>query len=190
MKKEIIIGITCFTLGILISSSVYAGILLSSDKITYKDTNVKDTLDNMFNEIVDGKGKIAQAITNKGINTSINDTFNIMADNINSIVTDVNPIYESKGHTRDSGGSSTVTMTATKDGYAFVFCSYAVTYENVGSLYATKNGEALTANFSSGGVGMHAFYMTPVVAGDVIVGVSTKVSGASQYAGGVTIVMI
>ena len=187
--KNIIIGIIIG--GIIFGTiGVVASTTISSENVTYQDKTVNSSLNELYNEVVTGKELVASSITNKGITTTSSDSYATMAANINKITTSLNPVYASKGHTRDSGGSSMVSMTAKKDGYAFVFCSYAVTYENVGSLSATKNGKALSATFSSGGVGMHAFYVTPVVAGDVIVGTSIKVSGASQYAGGVTIVMI
>lgn len=84
MKKKIVFS---FILGILISSVAYAAVSLSSDKVGYKNTTVKDSLDNLFTESVDGKTKIAEAITNKGIETLSTDSYDTIVSNINNIST-------------------------------------------------------------------------------------------------------
>ena len=54
---------------------------------------LKGAINEVFQDVDNGKTLIASAITDKGITTSNNDTFQTMADNIsriNSIITDVN----------------------------------------------------------------------------------------------------
>jgi outer membrane murein-binding lipoprotein Lpp len=85
MKENIKI-ILAFILGILISGAcVYAGAILSSDKVSYNKTTVKASLDNLFSDVENGKKQIAQAITNKGVNTLSTDSWDTIASNINNI---------------------------------------------------------------------------------------------------------
>lgn len=54
---------------------------------------LKGAINEVFQDVDNGKTLIASAITDKGITTSNNDTFQVMADNIskiNSVITDVN----------------------------------------------------------------------------------------------------
>lgn len=48
---------------------------------------IKGELDKVFQSVSDGKSKIAAAITDKGINTAADATFNTMANNISKIET-------------------------------------------------------------------------------------------------------
>ena len=48
-------------------------------------TNVQQAIDQLFTSVSNGKGLIASAITDKGVSTSANDTFQQMATNIGSI---------------------------------------------------------------------------------------------------------
>lgn len=88
-----------------LSNSISAG--LSAQK-EYTDTKIKDVTDDvnsnfsdvntaitklnenqtkLFQSVSDGKQKVAEAITDKGVETSANDTFDIMATNIRNIKT-------------------------------------------------------------------------------------------------------
>ena len=49
---------------------------------------IKGELDKVFQSVSDGKSKIASAITDKGVKTDKDATFDIMADNIKKIETD------------------------------------------------------------------------------------------------------
>ena len=49
-------------------------------------TNVQDALDEVFQSVSNGKGLIADAITDKGVSTSASDSFQTMADNIDSLM--------------------------------------------------------------------------------------------------------
>ena len=63
-----------------------------ADKITIKDesnhftsTNVEGALSELFQDVSNGKTLVANAITDKGVNTLATDTFQTMATNINSM---------------------------------------------------------------------------------------------------------
>jgi hypothetical protein len=86
MKKGIIVGVI---IGILLSGvAVYAtGGKLTADSVSYNKTTVKASLDNLFNDVENGKAKIAEAITNKGVETSSTASYDKMVSNINSIST-------------------------------------------------------------------------------------------------------
>ena len=86
MKKIIlgfILGGIVFTLG-----GVVATTAISSTNVTYQNKTVNNALDELYNEAITGKELVAAAITNKGVATTSNDTYETMATNINSIDTD------------------------------------------------------------------------------------------------------
>lgn len=93
LKKGIIIGIV---IGIAICGlSVYAATIASSS-VSYDNknsgstaTNVQGALDDLYENSYEGKIKIAQAITNKGINTSETDSYDTIVSNINNIPTGI-----------------------------------------------------------------------------------------------------
>ena len=58
----------------------------SSSKIYAELLTLKEELDKVFQNVDNGKDLIASAITDKGINTSKDDTFETMANNISSII--------------------------------------------------------------------------------------------------------
>ena len=82
--KNIIIGIIIggmiFTLG-----GVVAATTISSKNVTYQNKTVNTALDELYNEAITGKELVAEAITNKGVATTSSDTYEVMANNINSI---------------------------------------------------------------------------------------------------------
>jgi hypothetical protein len=83
MKKGIAIGII---IGILLSGIVaYATSVLSSDKVSYDKTTVKDSLDNLFNESLTGKNNIISALSNKGFSVTNNATYNEIVKSINEL---------------------------------------------------------------------------------------------------------
>ena len=85
MKKIILgfmLGGIVFTLG-----GVVASTMISSKNVTYQNKTVNNALDELYNEAITGKELVAAAITNKGITTTSNDTYETMATNINSIDT-------------------------------------------------------------------------------------------------------
>ena len=69
-----------FTLG-----GVVASTLISSKNVIYQNKTVKEPLDELYNNATTGKELVAAAITNKGISTTSNDTYETMAANINNI---------------------------------------------------------------------------------------------------------
>ena len=50
-------------------------------------TNVQDAIDEVFQSVSNGKELLADAITDKGVQTSASDSFSTMAGNISSIDT-------------------------------------------------------------------------------------------------------
>ena len=83
MKKIIlgfILGGIVFTLG-----GVVASTLISSKNVTYQNKTVNNALDELYSEAVTGQELVAAAITNKGVTTTSSDTYEVMANNINSI---------------------------------------------------------------------------------------------------------
>lgn len=81
MKK----GIICFILGMLVSSSAYAAIVLSSDKVGYNDTTVDAALNNLFDESVNGKNNIINTLSNKGFDIVSNPTYSDIINGINEL---------------------------------------------------------------------------------------------------------
>ena len=79
----IIIGEIVFTLG-----GVVATTAISSTNVTYQNKTVNTALDELYDNAITGKELVAAAITNKGVTTTSNDTYETMATNINSIDTD------------------------------------------------------------------------------------------------------
>ena len=63
------------------------------EELSTTDKTLKGAINEVFQDVDNGKTLIASAITDKGVATSNNDTFQVMADNIsriNSVITDVN----------------------------------------------------------------------------------------------------
>ena len=86
MKKIIlgfILGGIVFTLG-----GVVASTMISSKNVTYQNKTVNNALDELYNNATTGKELVAAAITNKGVTTTSNDTYETMVTNISSIDTD------------------------------------------------------------------------------------------------------
>ena len=85
--KNIIIGIIIggiiFTLGVVVAATT-----ISSKNVIYQNKTVNTALDELYDNAITGKELVAAAITNKGVTTTSNDTYETMATNINSIDTD------------------------------------------------------------------------------------------------------
>ncbi|MGN0992786.1 MAG: hypothetical protein ACI4PE_02495, partial [Bacilli bacterium] len=83
MKKKIVFS---FILGMIVSGmSIYAAVSLTSDKVGYNDTTVKDSLDSLFTEAVNGKNSITTALSNKGFNVNNNSTYSEIVNGINEL---------------------------------------------------------------------------------------------------------
>ena len=84
--------------GFIVGSLLFGGIgvcaaAIASSSVAYDNknsgspaNNVKEALDDLYVMADDGKEKIANAITNKGVETSKEDSFDTMASNINNIL--------------------------------------------------------------------------------------------------------
>ena len=90
MKKIIRNNLIGIIIGIIISGTVgvVAATTISSKNVIYQNKTVNNALDELYNEATTGKELVAAAITNKGVTTTSNDTYETMATNINSIDTD------------------------------------------------------------------------------------------------------
>ena len=62
-------------------------VLSEESKNPVQNKVITAKLNEVFQSVSDGKSKIAAAITDKGINTAADATFNVMANNINKIET-------------------------------------------------------------------------------------------------------
>lgn len=60
---------------------------LTAEDIVYQGGTVQDALENLFTSVSDGKEKVASAITDKGVPTDKDATFDTMANNIGKITT-------------------------------------------------------------------------------------------------------
>ena len=68
-------------------------VAIGTEELSTTAKTLKGAINEVFQDVDNGKTLIASAITGKGITTSNNDTFQVMADNIskiNSVITDVN----------------------------------------------------------------------------------------------------
>ena len=109
MKKIIlgfILGGIVFTLG-----GVVATTAISSTNVTYQNKTVNSALNELYNEATTGKELVAAAITNKGITTTSNDTYETMANNINSIDTDHTEINQKINNLESKHNSDVASLT-------------------------------------------------------------------------------
>ena len=128
--KNIIIGIIIggivFTLGVVIAATT-----ISSKNVTYQNKTVNNALDELYNEAVTGKELVAAAITNKGVSTTSDDTYEVMATNINAIQTS-KKLFFSCDSTKNYIGEITVENTTYQINWQFVNSSNAtlIIYKN------------------------------------------------------------
>ncbi len=131
--KNIIIGIIIggivFTLGVVIAATT-----ISSKNVTYQNKTVNNALDELYNEATTGKELVAAAITNKGVSTTSDDTYETMATNINAIQTS-KKLFFSCDSTKNYIGEITVENTTYQINWQFVNSSNA-------TLTIYKNGSS------------------------------------------------
>ena len=109
MKKIILgfmLGGIVFTLG-----GVVASTMISSKNVTYQNKTVNNALDELYNEAITGKELVAAAITNKGITTTSNDTYETMVTNINSIDTNHTEINQKISNLESKHNSDIASLT-------------------------------------------------------------------------------
>ena len=131
--KKMIIG---FLLGGIIFGTigVVASTTISSKNVTYQNKTVNNALDELYNEAVTGKELVAAAITNKGVSTTSDDTYETMATNINAIQTS-KKLFFSCDSTKNYIGEITVENTTYQINWQFVNSSNA-------TLTIYKNGSS------------------------------------------------
>lgn len=161
---------------------------VAADDVSYDNTttgmdatNVQDAIDEVFQSVSNGKELIADAITDKGVQTSASDTFATMAENIAAI-----PSGGGSGEvviSYYSGYSSTTaekaqTYTASKSGTLFVGAIHTIDsyMQSEAKPKAYLNNVEQTASSSGGGLwtwqwntaSYYATFSIDVVAGDVV----------------------
>lgn len=95
--------------------------------------NVQEAIDQLFTSVSNGKSLVAGAITDKGVSTSANATFQQMATNIGQIETDINFNIKSFSYRASSRGASYYT-------------------NNISDLNASLNSEGILTLRSNGGI--------------------------------------
>lgn len=130
-------------------------VLDEADEISYDNTdtgmtatNVQSAIDEVFQSVSDGKVLIADAITDKGVPTSADDTFSTMAENIESISggglpTNVTAQKVLVGGTVTGYGAGQASVNITKDKVCEVILDFWLWCPNVtqaGTVYITING--------------------------------------------------
>ena len=113
MKKFIKNNLIGIITGIIISGTVgvIAATTISSKNVTYQNKTVNTALDELYNEATTGKELVAAAITNKGITTTSNDTYETMATNINSIDSDHTEINQKINNLESKHNSDIASLT-------------------------------------------------------------------------------
>lgn len=104
--------ILLLTIGIVIGGAIgiKASTLISSSQVIYKDNKtVEGTLDELFITLNNGKEKVAEAITAKGVATTSDNTLEEMASNISNIQSSVG------GYTKVARGTFSVYTTSSTD---------------------------------------------------------------------------
>ena len=108
--KKMIIGIIIggIIFGVI---GVVASTMISSKNVTYQNKTVNSALDELYNEATTGKELVAAAITNKGITTTSSDTYETMANNINSIDNDHTKINQKINNLESKHNSDVTSLT-------------------------------------------------------------------------------
>ena len=109
MKKmiiRIIIGGIIF--GVI---GVVASTMISSKNVVYQNKTVNSALDELYNDAITGKELIAAAITNKGITTTVSDSYETMATNINNIDTDNSELNQKISNLESKHNSDITSLT-------------------------------------------------------------------------------
>jgi gas vesicle protein len=177
-------------IGILISGIVaYAGIVLSADKVGYKDTTVDKELDNLFEDVENGKKQIAQAITNKGVNTLSTDSWDTIASNINSILTRSNPNIRYNNETGyiqylDNNGnwvdSYYYGYVITSD-FDFLSDTIDSDWNLTGSTTVFEAGTEVSVSASASGVGISITSTKKILITSQTASLEVKFSGGGSY---------
>ena len=108
--KKIILG---FILGGIVFGviGVVASTMISSKNVTYQNKTVNSALDELYNDAITGKELIAAAITNKGIATTVSDSYETMATNINNMDTDNSELNQKISNLESKHNSDVASIT-------------------------------------------------------------------------------
>ena len=108
--KKMIIGIIIgeIIFGVI---GVVASTMISSKNVAYQNKTVNSALDELYNDAITGKELIAAAITNKGITTTVSDSYETMATNINNIDTDNSELNQKISNLESKHNSDITSLT-------------------------------------------------------------------------------
>lgn len=150
-----------------------------STLLTTEKNNLVDALNENFINVSNGKQLLAEAITDKGIETSANDTFEVMASNISNISgggTEGADAHFLARSTESVSGASSINFVAKKSGT--LYCSgtcygdnYFILKVNNTTIPAKKNA------YTSGHYVYFSEHETQVQKGDVISYTNATTSG-------------
>ena len=113
-------------------------------------TNVEGALSELFQNVSNGKQLIATAITDKGVTTSSDDTFQVMADNIRRIVTETISNYSITNNlTNCTSNNNSITIT---EGQSYTATIASNTGYELSSVTVIMNGEDITSSCYSNGI--------------------------------------
>jgi len=141
---------------------------LAYDKIA----QLKEQYDNLNTEYTDFKTQIAQAITNKGVETSSTDSAATMVSNIESIAGSNFSVEAVAGQIENENSATTYTYTATKSGKVIVTLIACFGSDgDVTEFYCKKNNEILEKEndyAEPSGKRQLTCFIIDVVEGDVV----------------------
>lgn len=141
------------------------------DELETTSKNLVGAVNECFQSVSSGKSLIASAITDKGVPTLANDTFETMANNIEEIETGrqsaVFSDYKSDSNT--SYHTVTISYTATKSGVLHWTQANTTANTQSASMSVTKNGIELSKRDSSSNYASWNCGQTPIEKNDIIV---------------------
>ena len=115
----------------------------------FTSTNVEGALSELFQNVSNGKQLIATAITDKGVTTSSDDTFQVMADNIRRIVTETISNYSITNNlTNCTSNNNSITIT---EGQSYTATITSNTGYILSNIVITMGGIDITSSCYSNG---------------------------------------
>lgn len=140
-----------------------------------------DAIESCFQSVSEGKSLVASAITDKGVETAEDATFETMAENITSIFSSlllVNSTGISQYGTITLNGTFPCTLTATQKGVMIGMVGAGGGAATTFSSSCTKNGVAQSAKAT---MGLSWLYAVEVEEGDIVTLNAIASSGSTTY---------
>lgn len=129
------------------TSTTASEVTYSNSSTGLSATNIQGAIDQLFTSVSDGKAKVASAITDKGITTASDATFDTMATNIAAITSATTPNLQTKSVTPSETAQS-ITADSAYDGLRQVNVG-AISSTYVGSDITKKAATTITPNDST-----------------------------------------